>query len=166
MTRTCSDCPSPISRYSKGRCRPCAFAAMQADPVATANRKAAVAEAVSRPESRAKLSDAQKRVNEQRRNDPEWRAMKRNCGEKLQDLFRHSPEALAKWRQARLQMPKWCPPDLQDEYRALRRKVGRDEARRIVEAQIPGTVEHARRMVASNALNMQLKHERELGSRY
>lgn len=32
MTRTCSDCPVPISKKSKGRCRSCAMSAVNRSP--------------------------------------------------------------------------------------------------------------------------------------
>lgn len=62
----------------------------------------------------------------------------------------------------------WLPAEFVDEYRCLRRRhrLLASEARRIIEAEIPGTAEHAKRAVASSAAAMRLKHEREVGQRY
>ncbi len=62
----------------------------------------------------------------------------------------------------------WCPPELRAEYRTLihSKLIPAAEARRIIEAEIAGTLEHGRRELASNVLNLQLQHERRIAEEY
>jgi hypothetical protein len=171
MTRTCSDCPAPISRYSKGRCRPCSLLRTRTDPAIIEKRLARLRETVTTDEHRAKIRRARFKIEAERANDPAWQAMRLAGGVRIQKAYLASPEAQRKRAEnhaksaARVQIP-WCPDERRGEYRILRKKVGANEARRIIEADIPGTAEHACRAVHQSALNMQLKHERELASRY
>lgn len=80
-----------------------------------------------------------------------------------------SPDARARAGRSRTDtVLAWCPPELRDHYRFLIRQhhYSAAEARKVIEADIPGTEEHARRAVAAQALKLRLKHEREVGSRY
>lgn len=64
--------------------------------------------------------------------------------------------------------PAWCPPEFLPLYRELtgKHRIRAKEARRIVEAEIPGTREHARVQIANSAAAMRLKHEREQREAY
>jgi len=81
----------------------------------------------------------------------------------------HGPEARSKaGRKTSETRLAWCPPEMRDEYRRLIRSklIPAAEARRIIESEIAGTVEHGKREVASHTLQMQLKHERDLREAY
>ena len=56
----------------------------------------------------------------------------------------------------------WCPPELRPAYHSLIRekRIPAAEARRIIEAEIAGTTEHARREIASRDLATRLREER------
>jgi hypothetical protein len=121
---------------------------------------------VKSPEHRAKISASRYRLEEERKDDPEWQAMRRAGGDRLRSIYLASPEvqerrAAGTAAVMRFRFLQWCPEERRAEYQILRKKVGAAEARRIIEADIPGTAEHARRQVANNALNMRLKHERQ-----
>ncbi|RSV11646.1 hypothetical protein CA235_18420 [Sphingomonas sp. ABOLF] len=62
----------------------------------------------------------------------------------------------------------WCPADRREEYRVLimTKKIPAAEARRIIEAEIAGTLEHGRREIASNELAARLRHERQQREAY
>jgi hypothetical protein len=81
----------------------------------------------------------------------------------------HSPETCARRGRSRTDtVLGWCPEHLRAEYRKLIKikQLSAAEARRVIEALIPGTVEHAKAEVASRAAAMQLSHERDLRDRY
>jgi hypothetical protein len=171
----CASCTNPITRHSKtGRCRGCVLRDAKADPVREARRISALGAALRTPEARAAKSVARKRIEAERADDPAWIAYKIESGKRVRAAYDASPEAQAKnlatratvGDKIRAKWLGWCPPERWAEYQALRRKVGAEEARRAIEAEIVGTTEHARRVVANNAFAMQLRHERELAQRY
>ncbi len=175
-TRTCSDCPSPITRQSRtGRCHGCAVRRMHVDPEYQAKRLAGLRRHFDTPGARAaagarltahraQMSDAER---ERRREHGRW-------------LIREvlTPERVAKSQTADARARSglgnieaklgWCPVALRGAYRTLIRskKLSAAEARAIIEAEIPGTVAHARREIASRALASRLRHERDLAEAY
>jgi hypothetical protein len=80
------------------------------------------------PEHRAKMKVVAARTQEERRDDPKWRAYKRAAGQRLRALYDASPEAqaanLAKralvGRKVSRRALAWCPLAYRDEYRRLR----------------------------------------------
>ncbi|WP_156679375.1 hypothetical protein [Sphingomonas profundi] len=62
----------------------------------------------------------------------------------------------------------WCPPELRPAYHRLVRtkRIPAAEARRIIEAEIAGTIEHARREIASRDLAVRLRQERQRREAY
>lgn len=166
MSRTCLDCPATISPKSKGRCRACNARHTHSDPDLQARRIARLKEATNAPAIRAARSELSKRVHAERSSDPEWVAHRRSLGLALCARLRADPVARANARAAQLEGFRkqsetrmgWCPVERRDEYQQLRRKVGAAEARRVIEADIPGTLEHARRSVANNNFKMDLRH--------
>lgn len=81
----------------------------------------------------------------------------------------HAPEAR---RQAterrRWTMLGWCPDEHLDTYRLLsqRKRLPREEARAVIELEIPGTVEHARRTIANNIDIARIREERRKREAY
>jgi hypothetical protein len=122
------------------------------------------------PEHRANIAAARRRLEEARREDPAWQAMRRASGERLRSDYISSPAAQEKRAKANAEMHRrrldWCPDDHREEYHRLRIIVGARPAREIIEADIPGTAAHARREVANNTLKMRLRHEREQREAY
>jgi hypothetical protein len=146
MTRTCSDCPSPISRQSKtGRCRPCALAVTNADPELKERQRAAVRKYANQPEVRAA---SRERLAKYRENMPESdREKRRQIGHSRVALLMspevrarsNSPEAKAKAGARRTEtVLAWCPPAYRDMYRALKKsqRCLAAEARALVEEAI------------------------------
>ena len=80
----------------------------------------------------------------------------------------HAPEAKAKRIISYIETCMgWCPEELRSLHHDLvrRKRVPAPEARRIIEAMIPGTVEHARCEIANRELAMRLRHERDVADR-
>lgn len=188
MTRTCSDCPAPISKGSKsGRCRSCsAFARaprtfnlspekreaaaervrrLNADPVINAKRVANLIARKSDPEVIARHTQACRESIARRRADPVKFARMQEIGREIgaRNIGNlASPEARAKAvaaiRRAHLA---WCP----EEHWPLNQQLKRagyplEERKAMIRELIPGTVEHARREVQNNILKQRLRHER------
>jgi len=164
-------CGATISPQSKkGWCKRCAARALNADPEIRARKKAALARYYAQPGVREER--AAKIAAYNRNSSPERRAMLREHG--LRMFERHlsnpanaakanSPEAKARAAAAQIDTKlAWCPPERRDEYRRLcaSQRLSAAEARRVIEAEIPGTLEHGRRQVANNILKQKLRHER------
>ncbi len=175
MTRICIDCPKELGRGNKsGRCRSCSAKAINRDPVASAKRVAAFR---AKFQDEAFLEEHRERLARMGRL-PHVVAIRRELGKAIYRERIGSPEARARNAspQARAKaiasreetVLGWCPPERRQEYRDLVRCKGLKaaEARAIIEAEIAGTKRHAERVIANNVLNMRLKHEREMGSRY
>lgn len=176
MTRTCT-CGAGLGPKNKtGNCRSCSARRLNSDPAIMVAREKARAAYFARPGVREGYAQ---RIGAYIRNmPPEERARRRAQGQWLAKnvLSRpevraasNSPEAKAKAGRARSDtVLAWCPPEMRDAYRELVRKNGlpADEARRIIEAEIPGTVEHGRRGLAAQVLKLRLKHERDLREAY
>ena len=146
-----------------------------ADNANSERRLAALRVAKSTPEHRDRCRAARERVEQERADDPSWLAYKRASGRRLQAQYQASPEAQAKRLAsmagvgAKISEHRlgWCPPEQRDAYRALREKdVPAVDARRMIEAEIPGTLEHARRQIANTALAAQLREERRRREAY
>ncbi len=145
MTRTCSDCPSPVTKASKtGRCRPCAAKANHRDPAFRARLEAGARANAARPEHRAKMKAAARRKHAERAGDPAWEAYKRASGKRLRAQFDASPAAqaanLAKralvGEKNRMRRLGWLPDRLRRQYESLRTNRGAAEAKRIVMAEL------------------------------
>ena len=142
MTRTCSDCPSPITKKSKtGRCRPCAARANITDPATRERRIACLRVVKASPEHRKIAAAASRGFHERLRDDPKFQATQRANGHRLRAQYDASASAQAANLAARARAGRvhsdrilaWCPADRRDGYRAIRRAVGAAEARRLVE---------------------------------
>lgn len=140
MTRTCSDCPSPITKASKtGRCRPCAGRHNHRDSAFVARLHAASAEGKRTPEARAKAKASGLRREAERKDDPAWRAYKVATGKQLRAMYDACPKAqaanLAKrtlvGEKNRARVLGWLPDRLRPQYEYLRTILGAAEAKRI-----------------------------------
>jgi hypothetical protein len=179
--RICSEpgCGARITRQSKtGRCRPHAIARMQADPAYQAARQAGIDRHYAVPGRReAKVQQLTAARLEKIRNDPAERERLREHGRWL------CREVLTAERRARAQAPEararsvanyietvmgWCPAHLRPEYRRMidSQKIPAAEARRILEAEIPGTAEYARREIHNRELISRLRDERRRAEAY
>ena len=140
MTRTCSDCTSPITKASKtGRCRPCAGRHNHRDAAFVARLHAASVVAKRKPEARAKAKASGLRREAERKDDPAWRAYKVAAGKRLRAMYDSCPEAqaanLAKraavGEKNRARALGWLPDRLRRQYEYLRTTFGAAEAKRI-----------------------------------
>lgn len=113
MSRTCSDCPAPISHSSAGRCRACAARAKYADPAARQTMSAAKKRALADPEKRGRV------VSTAAENLRQWHKAT------TRDWSAHH-RARAAARRA------WCPADRWTDYQALRRQSGADQAKAMI----------------------------------
>lgn len=172
--RSCSDCPAPISRNAKGRCRKCAAVYVNSDPEIQRRRAEGHAAKFADPVFRAEQA-ARLKANASTQRAVELRR-ERGKVQARDVLFRPDVRASAMRPEARAQAGRsvservlgWCPPDRRDEYRAMVRskQATAAEARRMIEETIPGTQAHAGRMIANSQLRMRLKHEREKAQAY
>lgn len=116
------------------------------------------------PEARKRMSVAKKRAL---RNPAKRARVAAAAAHNLREWHRTTDRDWSAWNKARCaKMRSWCPDERWEEYQALRIKIGAPEARRIIEAEIPGTTEHARILIANITVAMQLKQERERGQAY
>jgi len=145
MTRTCSDCPAPITRQSKtGRCRSCAARNNHRDAAFVARLQAASANGKRTPEARAKARETSLRREAERKDDPAWHAYKVATGKQLRALYDASPEAqaanLAKraavGEKNRFRTLGWLPDRLRHQYQSARTMFGAAEAKRIMMADL------------------------------
>jgi hypothetical protein len=157
------------------RCRRCSARRLNSDPGILARREAGQQAFFADPATKAALAA---RIGRYIANMPDDdRERRRRHGQQMaREAFRRpdavaknlSPEVRARAGAKRSStVLAWCPDERRAEYRALVRKgFTAGEARRAIEADIPGTKEHARREVAQNRLRMLLKHQRDLDQRY
>lgn len=134
MNHTCSKCAQPLRRRRpSGMCRVCAARLVMKDPAARAKISAAQrARFASEPETleRARATLAVNRTK--RRSKP---------GSNL------TPEIRARSSAVKLA---WCPPELRDEYRLLRRhKYTRDEAQEILAREHETKLQRWRRSIGA-----------------
>lgn len=173
----CANCPTKLAVTNKsGLCRSCVLARSNRDPavivkraathkilrenpeyVARHKRSVQIAIRALGPAHIEKLRNIGRTVGIANLQDPETRARA------------HSPECREVRRLGRAEtVLGWCPPDLRDEYRHMVRykRIPAIEARRIIEAEIPGTVEHARRTIANNIDVARIREERRRAQEY
>ncbi|KQM88638.1 hypothetical protein ASE67_02540 [Sphingomonas sp. Leaf23] len=174
----CLDCGTALGRRNvSGRCRTCTIKRVNACPATAEKRKAGIHAKLARdPDYRAAL--VRRAVTLHEKLTPEQQEARRLHGirQRVTVLSRpdvqartHSPEARAKrGRSASATWLSWCPADRREEYRRLIRskRIPAAEARAIIEAEVAGTPAAARREVATHQLQMRLRHERDLASRY
>jgi hypothetical protein len=172
--RTCSDCPAPISRSSRGRCRPCAAAYVNGCPEIARRRRAALAAKFADPSFRAEQA-ARLAVSA---STPRAIRLRRERGKEQarEVLFRPDVRAHTMRPEARARAGRsvseralgWCPVARREEYRHLVRdkRIPAAEARAIILAELPGSVEHARRQIANRELVGRLRHERQVEEAY
>lgn len=154
MIRHCQ-CGKPISRTNKsGKCKPCSVAHMNSDPKIKARRATGIVRGL------ANMSE-------------ENRAKRREQGLRLYQDFLSRPEMLVRLRSPEVRAKAgrgvteakigWCPPERRDHYRYLTKslKVPCAEARRMIEAEIPGTEEHTLRMIANRLDAKRIRDSRE-----
>lgn len=177
----CATCPNPITARSKsGMCRSCCARkialSMVGNPEIQAKRTESQKRFLADPEKRAKHVERLK-LHHASMTDAE-REKRRLWGVHLAETYLTRPDIVAR-RQApetraaigRKQSERrlaWCPPERRGEYMGLlmNRHFPAAEARRIIEADIPGTVEHARRMIANNLDAARMREERRKAQEY
>lgn len=126
----CRDCSSPISKQSKtGRCRKCALAVSNADPEFQRRRRTAIIRRFDDPLERARAARQLYENHMTAREDPEVdrrvRENMRRCRINMDDpeqrarFIAGTPDRIRKRIET---VFAWCPPDLRDEYRRLRKK--------------------------------------------
>lgn len=176
MNRTCSDCPAPISRKSKGRCRPCSARYMNTNTEIIAKRAVSVAIALARPEVKAASAARLRRYLD---NMPEeHRERRREHGRRQYanvlsrpDVLEKSSSQDARARAGRAHTDRrlgWCPPERRVEYRDLiyKHHMRAAEAREMIEAEIPGTRAHAKRLIRNTIDAQRIRAEREKAQAY
>ena len=145
MTRTCSDCPSTITKKSKtGRCRSCAARANMANPQHREKLTSALRVVKASPEHRAIAAAASRGFHERLKDDPKFQATQRANGLRLRAQYDASAAAQAANLASRARagqvhsarILKWCPAERRPHYRAIRKFVGAAEARRLIEEEI------------------------------
>lgn len=148
---------------------------MHADPAYQARRLAGLSRYYDQPGVRERHG---RRFDVHRANMSNAERQRRSeHGKRLVRDYLSRPDVIAKARSPEAQLKKgasctakklgWCPPHLRDAYRALLRKhFTAAEARQLIEAEIPDTVEHAKRVVANNELKMRLRDERRRADAY
>lgn len=183
MRRTCSesDCAAPITHQAKtGRCRPCANRRMHADPAYQARRLAGLARFFDQPGAREErgriLGDGLRAWRASMTADQKRRASQHGRWLVAQYLSRPDIRARALSATARAKAVAgyiqtrmgWCPVALRQQYYDLvvRKRIPAAEARRIIEAEIPGTAEHAQLEIASRTLAARLRDERRRREAY
>ena len=159
-------------------CRRCSIMRVASDPELEARRVEKLRVLYRDPayldEHRARLRASIARA----RQDPAFMESLRRNGRRLHRDFLSRPDVVARNRSPEVRKAAgaktsekrlgWCPPELRAEYRYLVRSklIPAAEARKIIEAEIAGTSEHGKRIVASNDLNMRLKDERQKAQAY
>lgn len=131
--RTCVDCDAPVTRQSTtGRCRPCATRKTLAERTPE-QRCAMTKRGMARnPELKRFYGDCLRAATATPEHRERARALIVGRALWLQSSA-HGPEARAKaGRTLSEQRLAWCPRELRDDYRTMRRKVGASEARRII----------------------------------
>jgi hypothetical protein len=174
--KTCSQCPAELGPQNRsGRCRSCSLERMRTDPAICEKRRQTLKTLCADPVFAERRREAVKRgvralgpahIEKLRANG---RIVgKANLTSPEVQARSHSPECRERRRLARQEtMLGWCPPERRDDYRfLLRKKVGAAEARRIIEAEIAGTAEHARRLVANNNDAARIREERRKAQAY
>ena len=173
---TCG-CGATLGRLNKsGRCRACSARWLNTDPEMIAKRQAAQVEFFARPEVKERLRE---RARHFMANLPEHEIERRREAGKI--LFRQylarpdvvaitaAPETRARAGRARTEtVLGWCPPELRDEYRELKRRLGLTaaEARAALEPQIPGTEAHAPLQVENRMIAARIRNERQKAQAY
>ena len=169
-SRICSDCPNPISRTSKGRCRPCGARFVSADREIVARRNAKTIATRRTPEVRARHSAACRVAAQRRLQNPVELARLQELGTRGALNFWRAlpPEQQATARQAiRRAMLAWCPEEHWALNAALKRKsIPLAERTRIILELVPGTVEHARVQIKNHETAQQLRAAREKAQAY
>lgn len=130
-----------------------------------------MAATVADPAVRARHAQACKAAKVERMKDPAFRAKLVEAGKRVGALnFWHActPEARDKAREEiRRAHLAWCPEEFWELNERLKRKGYRlAERKAIILADVEGTPEHARRMVANKTFAIELKHARDLAQRY
>lgn len=174
MSGLCQSCGKRLGRgNTSGLCKADQLAKINADPAVQARRldrlRASAKDPALIATRLANLREAMKR--------PEVIASRRERGKEQAKLL-HQPEVFARSqtpdaraRAGRARTERvlgWCPPHLRDEYRHLVRckRIPAAEARQIIELQIPGSEEHARREVANNIDKQRIRHARQIREAY
>ncbi len=158
---TCIDCPNPISRQSKtGRCRPCSFKVLQANPEAQAKSLAALAARNACPEARKLMVAGSKIAGAKRKADPVTRAKLVENGKiygKRNFTKAHTAEANAKRAiSVRATHLAWCPEEYWPLNRALRdNKLGLAERKAMIADEIKRA--EAKRLAGMTQLERQLE---------
>ncbi len=176
IERACP-CGARITHQSKtGRCRTCANQALHADPSYRAKRLAGLSRYFEQPGARRAAGD-RLRAFRATMSDEE-RQRRSEHGKWLIREFLSRPDiraralsaegrakAVAGNHRAKLG---WLPEELRPLYDHLiySKKLTSAEARAVIEADLPGTVEHARRAIANKQLAANLREERRRREAY
>jgi hypothetical protein len=180
MTRICVGCPSVLGPKNRsGRCRSCLAQHLNSDPAIVAKRKAAV---LARFDNPAVVEEHRQRLARYMRNMPEAdRERRRVHGRRMFRELLSNPEVVARSAASRndpetrrrqgqthsdTRLP-WCPREMRPAYRAMRAKgLSPQEARDVLEPEIPGTAAHGRRIVANHQDAQRIRHERDVAQSY
>ena len=162
-------------KNTSGRCRSCAAKWVNSDPAIHAKRVAGIhrkfaedpqfkaehaARMVKNGSTPFALEQKRKRGVEQYKN-----VLSRPD---VQERMLSAESRAKRGRTASATWLSWCPADRREEYRRLVRskRIPAAEARAIIEAEVAGSQAAAKLEVANFQLQMRLRHERDLASRY
>lgn len=181
-TRICATegCGATIGTQGKtGMCRPCAIAANHADPAYRERLRAGQRRFLA-DDAAVQARDAARNAGAARYRECMTREQRQKVKAHGQWLYRthasrpevfarsQTPEARARAAaQCSETVLSWCPLDRRKEYKRLvLRRIAAAEARRIIEADIPGTHEHAQREIANIELAARMRRERDQQDAY
>jgi len=154
-------------------CRSCLARRINADPELRRRRAEGIARHQARPGVKAAYRERMAEVSAAMWADPAYVERRRAHGKRQAATVLARPDVIDAGRapdvRARATATReetllgWCPPEWRDHYRYLNRtkRIPAAEARKMIEAEIPGTAEHARREIASYDLSQRLRAERE-----
>lgn len=169
-TKPCAHCATDFqrgagissNRWDKRRfcSRRCAGLSISADPAAAARKVAGIKARYDRPGERERHAERMRVKSKRIWADPEIADRLREASRARVHRTVNSPECRARSAAPDVRaragasysrtMLGWCPPERLAEYRRLRgMRFTAAEARRIIEAEIVGTTEHAKRAVAN-----------------
>lgn len=171
MTRTCSDCSTPISRDSKGRCRACAMREVSLRPEIAKTRRDGLNAKRRDPAFVERHRESCRVAAARIMADPVKAAAKREVGQRTgrHNFWREADEASKvaardAIRRARLS---WCPEQYWDLNAKM--KVGGmllAERKAVILAEIAGTPENAHRAVLNHQDAQRIRHERDVAQSY
>lgn len=145
--------------------------ALSADPVVVAKRTAAVRSAMTDDGARTRHAQACREAMARAKADPEKRARMSEAGRRVGALNLARGQTPEARERARMTIKRrhlaWCPEEHWPLNTSLKAKGFKLEERKaIILAEVEGTAEHARRTVENHRIAAELRHARDLASRY